>query len=88
MSFPKLLTPKHQSQFESLYKLLPSIFDTEQKPSLIHGDLWSGNFICNESAEPVLIDPAVYFGHPSVDLEMTTLFGGFHSGFYEAYRSI
>lgn len=82
----KLLTPKHPSQFESLYKLLPSIFDTEQKPSLIHGDLWSGNFICNESAEPVLIDPAVYFGHPSVDLGMTTLFGGFRSGFYEAYN--
>jgi fructosamine-3-kinase len=41
--------------------------------------------MCNENAEPVLIDTAVYFGHPSVDIGMTTLFGGFPSSFYEAY---
>jgi len=80
-----LLSPKHQTQFENLYKQLPSIFDSEQKPSLLHGDLWSGNFMCNGNSEPVLIDTAVYFGHPSVDLGMTTLFGGFRSAFYEAY---
>ena len=82
----RLLTSKHASQFENLYKRLPSIFDEEEKPSLLHGDLWSGNFMCNQSSEPVLIDTAVYFGHPSVDLGMTTLFGGFRSGFYEAYH--
>jgi fructosamine-3-kinase len=81
-----LLTPKHLSQFENLYKQLPNIFDQKQKPSLLHGDLWSGNFICTKNAEPVLIDTAVYFGHPSIDLGMTTLFGGFHSRFYEAYN--
>lgn len=82
----KLLTPKHQSVFEKLYGRLPSIFDEHQKPSLVHGDLWSGNLMCNQNSEPVLIDTAVYFGHPSVDLGMTTLFGGFGSGFYEAYN--
>jgi len=84
--FKKLLSPKHQSQCEKLYKQLPSIFDEEQKPGLVHGDLWSGNFICNKNSEPVLIDTAVYFGHPSIDLAMTTLFGGFHPGFYESYH--
>ena len=42
--------------------------------------------MCNHASEPVLIDPAVYFGHPAVDLAMTTLFGGFRSPFYEAYN--
>lgn len=82
----KLLSPKYQTAFESLYKQLPSVFNKDQKPSLLHGDLWSGNFMCNETSEPVLIDTAVYFGHPSVDLSMTSLFGGFRSGFYEAYN--
>lgn len=81
-----LLSSKHQTQFEHLYKQLPSIFDKKQKPALLHGDLWSGNFMCNQNEEPVLIDTAVYFGHPSIDLGMTTLFGGFHSAFYEAYN--
>lgn len=82
----KLLSLNNQSQFENLYKQLPSIFEKEQKPALLHGDLWSGNFMCNENEEPVLIDTAVYFGHPSIDLGMTALFGGFRSGFYEAYN--
>lgn len=82
----KLITPKHISQFEKLFARVSSIFNNDQKPSLLHGDLWSGNFMCNKNSEPVLIDPAVYFGHPSVDLGMTTLFGGFRQGFYEAYN--
>jgi fructosamine-3-kinase len=82
----KLLSSNHQSKFESLYKHLLSVFDKAQKPALLHGDLWSGNFMCHQNPEPVLIDTAVYFGHPSVDLGMTTLFGGFRSEFYEAYN--
>ena len=42
--------------------------------------------MCNEKSEPVLIDPAVYFGHRSMDLAMTTLFGGFDKIFYESYE--
>ena len=80
-----LLHRQHLLQFEALRKKLAGIF-SEEKPALLHGDLWSGNFLCNESAEPVLIDPAVYFGHRSVDLAMTTLFGGFRQPFYEAYH--
>jgi protein-ribulosamine 3-kinase len=71
-------------QFQGLYHVLDSIFEKEP-PALLHGDLWSGNFLCDAQNLPVLIDPAVYFGHRSMDLAMTTLFGGFERPFYEAY---
>ena len=59
---------------------------SEEPPSLLHGDLWSGNFLADENNEPVLIDPAVYYGHREADLAMTQLFGGFSESFYAAYR--
>ena len=80
-----LLQPKHLSAFENLCQKLTVIFNVE-KPSLIHGDLWSGNFMCNENSQPVLIDPAIYFGHRCMDLAMTTLFGSFDKLFYESYN--
>lgn len=55
-------------------------------PSLLHGDLWSGNVYADAHGAPVLVDPAVYHGHREVDLAMTELFGGFPSRFYDAYR--
>ncbi|HPA13528.1 MAG TPA: fructosamine kinase family protein [Bacteroidales bacterium] len=73
------------SAFERLYKKLEEIFP-ETKPSLVHGDLWSGNFMINENGLPSLIDPAVYYGHPEVDIAMSTLFGGFADSFYETYN--
>jgi protein-ribulosamine 3-kinase len=79
-----LLPGRLRQAFENLYTKLAGIFPQEPS-SFLHGDLWSGNFICNERAQPVLVDPAVYFGHRSMDLAMTTLFGGFHQLFYEAY---
>lgn len=80
----RLLTKEHGAQMERLILRLPQIFEPEP-PALVHGDLWSGNFLCQHQ-QPVLIDPAVYFGHRSVDLAMTTLFGGFDSAFYDAYH--
>jgi len=81
----QLLHEKHVTAFGHLYEELEIIFNDEQ-PSLLHGDLWSGNFMCNQESELVLIDPAVYFGHRSMDLAMTTLFGGFERSFYESYH--
>jgi protein-ribulosamine 3-kinase len=81
----QLFQTKHLAAFENLYEKLPGIFNNE-KPALLHGDLWSGNFMCNKNSEPVLIDPAVYFGHRSMDLAMTTLFGGFSKQFYDSYN--
>jgi fructosamine-3-kinase len=81
----KLFHIKHVSAFESLYPKLTEVFNQE-KPSLLHGDLWSGNYICNQNSEPVLIDPAVYFGHRSIDLGMTNLFGGLDKSLYDSYN--
>lgn len=65
-------------------------FLTEPKTggSLLHGDLWSGNFICGPRQRPVLTDPAVYYGHSEAEFGIITLFGGFGSGFYDAYHEI
>ena len=71
--------------FESLFKSLPNIIPVE-KPALVHGDLWSGNFMVNTYGSPCLIDPAVYFGHREADIAMTQLFGGFQPEFYHAYN--
>lgn len=58
------------------------------RPSLLHGDLWSGNFITGPDGQAWLIDPAAYVGHAEADLAMTELFGGFHRRFYGAYREV
>lgn len=60
--------------------------DCNAKPSLLHGDLWSGNFLTDETGNACLIDPAVYYGHREADLAMTKLFGGFDARFYLAYN--
>jgi fructosamine-3-kinase len=80
-----LLDTAHVAQFEKLYRRLPAIF-AEEPPALLHGDLWSGNFLCDDRECPVLIDPAVYYGHRSMDMGMTTLFGGFDARFYDSYH--
>lgn len=81
-----LLTSKNHQQFEKLSTNLTSFFEQTEMPSLLHGDLWSGNLMCSKAGQPVVIDPAVYYGHRSMDLAMTTLFGGFHKSFYDAYN--
>ena len=55
-------------------------------PSLLHGDLWSGNVSFDETGAPVVFDPATYFGDREADIAFTHLFGGFGPDFYEAYR--
>ena len=57
-------------------------------PSLLHGDLWGGNFVTGPDGGAWLIDPAVYVGHAEADLAMTELFGGFAPAFYGAYKEV
>lgn len=61
--------------------------DYDVKPSLLHGDLWSGNIAANDSGNPVIYDPAVYYGDRETDIAMTELFGGFSHAFYSAYNA-
>lgn len=71
---------------ERLLEALPLLLDQSPRPSLLHGDLWSGNLAFDSGGEPVVYDPACYFGDADADLAMTELFGGFDRAFYEAYR--
>ncbi|MBN2615813.1 MAG: fructosamine kinase family protein [Bacteroidales bacterium] len=80
-----LLDNRDLHSLENFERQVDEIFPNEP-PALIHGDLWSGNFMVNEEGTAVIIDPAVYFGHREMDLGMSQLFGGFHSRFYEAYH--
>ncbi len=72
-------------------RLLESIdaFFTSYKPvpSLLHGDLWGGNWGTDSGGQPVIFDPAVYYGDRETDIAMARLFGGFGSRFYTAYHS-
>lgn len=80
-------TEKLRKGFHLLENKVESIIKgSEEEPSLLHGDLWSGNFLCDQSRNAVLIDPAVYYGHREADLAMTKLFGGFSPDFYSAYQ--
>jgi protein-ribulosamine 3-kinase len=81
----KLLTAADADNFEKLYHRLPQLFN-EEAPALLHGDLWSGNYLINIKDKPYLIDPAVSYGHREFDIAMTTLFGGYAKDFYQAYN--
>jgi len=61
--------------------------DRAPESSLVHGDLWSGNAAVTDAGEPVILDPATYYGDREVDLAMTELFGGFPAAFYRGYNA-
>jgi fructosamine-3-kinase len=76
-----------QRQGEQLRARLAGLFQGYRpRPALLHGDLWSGNVASTAENEPVIFDPAVYYGDREADLAMTELFGGFPERFYAAYR--
>lgn len=85
MALYKGLLPK--TAYDALFRLrnrLPDLLPNE-RPALLHGDLWSGNVLVTEQGQPALIDPAVYYGFREADLAHTRLFGGFDQRFYDAY---
>ncbi|MCC5788184.1 MAG: fructosamine kinase family protein [Opitutales bacterium] len=77
-------------EFNGLSELIAKVDtffdDHEPEPSLLHGDLWGGNAGFREDGEPVLFDPAAYYGHDEADLAFTEMFGGFSKEFYDAYH--
>lgn len=72
---------------EKLCNRFGEIFPVEQ-PALIHGDLWGGNFMAGNKGEPVIFDPAVYYGNREMDIAMSLLFGDFSSSFYNYYHEV
>ena len=68
--------------------LIKYLNDHCEHASLVHGDLWTGNALYDESGHCWLIDPAVYYGDREVDLAMTEMFGGFSPSFYRGYDCI
>lgn len=90
---PQLALAKHNgfgselsARGEQLIEQLPTLLDHAPSASLLHGDLWSGNLAYDATEQPVIFDPAVYYGDREADLAMTELFGGFGERFYAAYR--
>lgn len=70
-----------------LIEQVPVFFKTYKPPaSILHGDLWSGNYSYAKDGQPVIFDPATYYGDREADIAMTELFGGFGSQFYAAYN--
>lgn len=80
----KLLSPPEIPSLKNILSACKPLFGNIT-PSLLHGDLWSGNYIIASDGRPYLIDPAIYFGHREVDMAMTRLFGGFSPSFYSAH---
>ena len=80
-NYPKLRKPA-----QDLLDSLDTYFEgLEIRPSLQHGDLWSGNWSVDEKGNPVIIDPAPFYGHDEYDLGIMKMFGGFDSNCYNAY---
>jgi fructosamine-3-kinase len=71
---------------EKLLARLENWLPVQPPASLLHGDLWGGNWLTTAQGEPALIDPAVYYGHREAELAFTELFGGFPAAFYHAYE--
>lgn len=74
-------------KLEKVCRKLPELFP-EEPPALLHGDLWSGNFLVAQNGRACIFDPAVYYGHREMDMAMTRLFGGFDTRFYYTYQAI
>lgn len=73
-------------EIDKLHSVIQNSFPKED-PALLHGDLWSGNYMYSKDGAVSIYDPAVYFGHREMDLSMTRLFGGFSADFYKGYNS-
>ena len=77
-----------QERGATLVDCLPHFFRTcKPTPSLLHGDLWGGNRLTDNDGQPVIFDPAVYYGDREADIAMTHLFGGYGKDFYAAYEA-
>ncbi|MCR5673620.1 MAG: fructosamine kinase family protein [Lachnospiraceae bacterium] len=88
---PQLKMAAHYFERDILQKLISALdrLDTilvePDHPSLLHGDMWSGNIMTGSDGQAMLIDPAAYVGHAEADIAMTELFGRLPGDFYRSY---
>jgi len=84
------LAKRNGGNFPDLNRVVESVRDIlkglDPQPSLVHGDLWSGNAAIAADGTPIIFDPAAYYGDREVDIAMTELFGGFSPSFYQGYN--
>lgn len=83
----RLLSSADVAQANQFCASIKNIFP-EEKPALLHGDLWSGNYAMTAGGSTAIFDPAVYYGHREMDIAMTKLFGGFSENFYRGYNDV
>jgi len=85
-----LLTSNVPDSVHAFEKAKPNIREileeVDEKPVLLHGDLWIGNVLCDKNQRPIFIDPSVYYGHRETDLAMMKLFGGFSDQVFDVYH--
>ena len=75
-------------RLERLAERLPDYLTEPRHPSLLHGDLWTGNLLVRGDRVAGFVDPAIYYGHPEIELAFTTLFGTFRAAFFETYEKL
>jgi fructosamine-3-kinase len=80
------LTAERRRRLMRLADSLDRWIPAKTEPSLLHGDLWHGNWIAGTNGQPYLIDPAVFYGDREYEMAFTELFGAFSSRFYAAYK--
>ena len=82
----RFLLTSDKKDIDKLLEKLDDILVEPEHPSLLHGDLWGGNFVTGSDGKAWLIDPATYVGCAEADIAMTELFGGFARSFYSVYQ--
>ena len=84
----KLLKATEMISEQTAISVFEELLGKDVSPSVLHGDLWAGNYLIAADGTPYLIDPATYWGHSMGDIAMSRLFGGFGSEFYSSYHNI
>lgn len=82
-----IISHSERKKLEAIYSFIDELWPKE-KPALLHGDLWAGNFLVGNENKPVLIDPATYYGHREMDIGMMHLFGGFNKLLFNHYNIV
>lgn len=81
------LVVEERMVYDKLLSRIDNLLPNESVPVLIHGDLWSGNYMISENG-PALIDPASYYADREIEFAIMTMFGGFSQRFYDSYNDV